>query len=115
LSKPALRTFFNIAEAWELSAPEQMRVLGIESYQTLRCLRGGVTTISEGTLQRISLVIGPYRALEILLPSPGAANAWVKKANAAPLFEGRPALDLIASGDVADLLVVRRYLDAQLG
>jgi hypothetical protein len=116
LSKPALRTFFNIAAAWELSATEQMRVLGLKSAQALPSWeQGAVAAISQDTLQRISLVIGIYRALQILLPNPRAADAWVKKENAAPMFRGRPALDLMVTGDVDDLWAVRRYLDSQLG
>lgn len=31
LTGPALRTFFNIAEAWDLGEAEQMRILGLDS------------------------------------------------------------------------------------
>jgi hypothetical protein len=116
LSKPALRTFFNIAAAWELSPAEQMRVLSLKCAQTLQSWeQGAVTTISEDTLQPVSLVTGIYRALQILLPNPGAADAWLKKENAAPMFGGRSALDRMVTGDVDDLWSVRRYLDSQLG
>jgi hypothetical protein len=39
----------------------------------------------------------------------------VRKPNAAPLFSGRSALDRMTSGNVADLYVVRQYVDAQRG
>lgn len=35
--------------------------------------------------------------------------------NAAPLFNGQSALDRLPSGHVADLYVLRQYLDAQRG
>jgi len=48
-------------------------------------------------------------------PDEASADAWVKKPNDAPLFNGRSALDRMLSGQVADLFVVRQYLDAQRG
>jgi hypothetical protein len=34
--------------------------------------------------------------------------------NAAPLFDGRSALDRMTAGNVGDLYVVRQYLEGQL-
>lgn len=114
LTGPALRTFFNIAEAWKLHEPEQMRILGIDSRSTLQnWKRGLVASISRDTLERISYIFGIYKGLHILLPS--TADEWVHKPNNAPLFGGRTALDRLASGNVADLYLVRQYIDAQRG
>ena len=63
----------------------------------------------------MSYVLGIYKALQILLPDAEAADAWVRKPNAAPLFGGKPALHRMLSGNVADLYVVRQYLDAWRG
>jgi hypothetical protein len=46
---------------------------------------------------------------------PAAADAWVRKPNTAPLFGGQSALARMLSGNVADLYVVRQYLDAIRG
>jgi len=114
LTGPALRTFFNIAEAWKLREPEQMRILGIDSRSTLQnWKRGLVASISRDTLERISYIFGIYKGLHILLPA--TADEWVHKPNSAPLFGGRTALDRLASGNVADLYLVRQYIDAQRG
>lgn len=66
-------------------------------------------------LERISYVLGIYKALQILFPDPVRADAWIKRANSAPLFAGQRALDRLLSGNVSDLFVVRQYLDAQRG
>ena len=55
------------------------------------------------------------QGLHILLPDDKAADAWVRQPNAATLFGGRSALERMLSGQVADLFVVRQYLDAQRG
>jgi hypothetical protein len=111
-----LRTFFNIADAWKLSAREAMTLLGLRSRSTYHVWRDGRSgALPRDTLERISYVLGIYKALQILLPAGEAADAWIRKANAAPLFGNRSALDRLMSGNVADLYEVRRYLDAQRG
>lgn len=114
LTGPALRTFFQIAEAWKLQEQEQMRLLGLESRSTFQSWkRGAVATIPKDALERISYVFGIYEGLHILLPK--TADQWVRKSNAAGIFGGRSALDRMTSGNVADLYVVRQYVDAQRG
>jgi len=111
-----IRVFFNIAKAWNLSTAEQMAILGLRSRTTLIAWRkGAIGTLSPDTMERLSYVFGIYKALQILLPSSEAADAWIRKPNAGPLFGGRSALDRLRAGRVADLYLVRQYLDAQRG
>jgi hypothetical protein len=111
-----LRTFFNIADDWQLSSKEAMTLLGLRSRSTYHLWKAGKAgALSPDTLERISYVLGIYKALQMLLPSDVAADEWVRKPNAAPLFGGRSALERMLSGNVADLYEVRRYLDAQRG
>jgi hypothetical protein len=116
LSGPALRTFFRIADLWSLSAAEQMTLLGVTARSTFfKWKKDPSAVLPKDTLERISYILGVYRALQILLPDEKAADAWVKRPNAAPVFGGDSALDRMLSGQVADLYVVRQYLDAQRG
>ncbi len=71
--------------------------------------------LTRDVLERISYLLGIYKALSILLPSPRAADEWVKKPNAAPLFQGCSALERMLGGSLIDLADVRRFLDAQRG
>jgi hypothetical protein len=116
LSGPALRTFFRIAELWGLSVDDQMTLLGVTARSTFfKWKKDADAILPKDTLERISYVLGIYKALQILLPDERAADTWVKRANTAPLFGGRSALDRMLCGQVADLFVVRQYLDAQRG
>jgi hypothetical protein len=111
-----LRTFFGIAEAWKLATRESMTLLGLGSRSTFHVWKAGKSgPLPRDTLERISYVLGIYKALQMLLPSDEAADAWIRKPNAAPLFGGRSALERLLSGNVSDLYEVRRYLDAQRG
>jgi len=71
--------------------------------------------LSRDTLERISHLVGIFKALGILLPRHEAADAWMKRANDASLFKGQSALEYVLSGTLEDLIAVRRYLDAQRG
>ena len=114
LTGPALRTFFNIAEAWKLNEGEQMAVLGLDSRSTLHnWKRGEVAALSKDALERISYVMGIYKGLQILVPQ--TADEWVRKPNKAKSFAGKSALDRMVSGNVSDLYVVRQYIDGQRG
>lgn len=114
LTGPALRTFFRIADAWSLKEAEQMRILGLDSRSTFQSWkRGAVAAIPKDALERISYVMGIYKGLNVLLPK--SANEWVRKPNKSPVFVGQSAFERMASGNVADLYVVRQYIDAQRG
>jgi len=116
LAGPALRTFFSIAEAWRLTNDEAMKLLGDPPRSTFyEWKRAGDGRLTRDTLERISYVLEIYKALQILLPDPAAADDWVRKPNAAPLFGGKSALERLLSGNVGDLFVVRQYLDAVRG
>jgi hypothetical protein len=115
-SGPALRTFFKIAERWNLNVEEQMKLLGITARSTFfKWKQDQEGRLSMDTLERISYILGIFKSINILLPEEVAADAWIKKANDAPIFGGKSALDRMLSGHVSDLFVVRQYLDAQRG
>lgn len=116
MSGPALRAFFNMAERWNLRISEQRRLLGEPPESTFyKWKRHQDGALGRDTLERISYLLGIYKALQILFPNHEQADAWLHKPNRSPLFGGQSALDRMLSGNVADLYVVRQYLDAQRG
>lgn len=116
LGGPALRAFFRIAQAWDLKSAEARRLLGDPPESTFyKWKKQQDGAPSRDVIERISYVLGIFKALELLFPDPTRADAWIRKPNAALPFGGRSALDRMLSGNVADLFVVRSYLDAQRG
>jgi hypothetical protein len=112
----ALRAFFTIAEHWGLNTAQQRVLLGnppASTYFKWKKARDGA--LPRDALERISYLLGIYKALQILLPDPQRADHWVSEANSAPLFGGQTALQRMLGGNVSDLFVVRQYLDAQRG
>lgn len=116
MAGPALRAFFNIATAWNLSAAQQRKLLGSPPNSTFfKWKRERSGSLPRDVLERISYVLGIYKALQVLIPDPTRADAWISTPNAAPLFGGQSALDRMLGGNVGDLYAVRQYLDAQRG
>lgn len=111
----ALRTFWRLADAWKLSVPEQTTLLGVGRTTLYQWKQGKPAVLDRHVLERLSYLFGIWAALQILLPAPERADAWVRQPNDAPLFGGRSALERMLGGHVADLYVVRQYLDAQRG
>lgn len=116
-SAAALRAFFEICKAWGLNQDEEMILLGRPPKRTYSNWKRNAqgTPLARDTMERISYVLGIYKALQLLLPAPDSADAWVKKANAAAIFGGGSALERMLAGNVGDLYVVRNYLDALEG
>lgn len=116
LSATALQAFFGITGRWGLGAEDERILLGNPPRSTFfKWKKQRAARLSNDVLERISYVMGIYKALHILLPGAGAADAWPGKPNDAPLFGGRSALDKMRGGRVVDLADVRRYLDAERG
>jgi hypothetical protein len=116
LSGPAIRTFFNVARAWSLSVKEQLALLGFPAPSTYHKYKGGQTgTLSYDTLTRLSLILGIYKALQILYPNEALSDGWVRMPNSNELFGGRPALQFMMDGGIDGLYQVRRLLDGRRG
>jgi uncharacterized protein (DUF2384 family) len=111
-----LRAFARIADLWHLSVAEQLKLLGLSSRSTyFKWRKDPQVKLPRDTLERISYVLGIYKALQLLLPDTRAADEWLRRPNEATVFGGRSALERMLSGNVADLYIVRQYLDAQRG
>jgi hypothetical protein len=116
LAGPALRAFFSIASAWDLSTAQQRMLLGNPPTSTFfKWKRQLAGNLPRDVLERISYILGIYKALQILIPDETRADAWITSLNAAPMFGGQSALDRMLGGNVGDLYAVRQYLDAQRG
>ena len=114
-ARAALRTFWRLSDAWKLGVTEQAALLGVGRTTLYQWKQGKVGPLDRHVLERLSYLFGIYAALQILLPVADRADEWVRKPNDAPLFAGASALDRMLGGQVADLFVVRQYLDAQRG
>ena len=116
LSGPGLRTFFNIAAEWDLGVEPQRTLLGgVPASTYYKWKASGDGTLSYDQLERISLVLGIYKALKLLFADDAGGVRWLKAANTDLPFAGASPLDRMLRGSIDDLYAVRRYLDGWRG
>jgi hypothetical protein len=111
--RTALDAFLRIAELWELTADQQITLLGSPGRSTFFKWKKDGGALPSDTLERISHIFNIYKCLNILFPDPARADAWVRRPNR--FWNEQSALDRMLVGTMADLIEVRRYLDAQRG
>lgn len=119
LSRTAIAAFFSIAEKWDLRNEDAMALLGGAShgrYYELKRTRKGL--LSHDELTRVSLLIGIFKALNIVF-SQKLADQWVSRPNSNPMFRdmfrNAAPLELLVRGGVPGMIGVRRLLDSRRG
>lgn len=114
LSQSAVDGLFRIAERWSLPPETIGALLGGVPRSSVYKLKTAAGTLRQDELTRISLIVGIYKALHILLPA-DLADQWMTQPNDYFLFAGQPPLEFILRNGIPGLQQVRSYLDAARG
>ena len=115
LSPAAVKGLFRLARHWQLRDDDARALLGGMSNGSFYALKSHATKVlDEDQLTRISLLIGTFKALNILY-SPKLADAWMTLPNTNPMFAGDSPLNYAKRGGIPALLRVRQLLDARRG
>jgi hypothetical protein len=120
LSPVAIRAFFLLASHWKLRDEDARGLIGGMSNGSFYQLKRGTTkalgvkTLDQDKLTRVSLLVGIFKALNILY-STKLADAWVQLPNANQIFGGRTPLAYMLKGGLPSMLRVRQLLDARRG
>jgi hypothetical protein len=110
-------------DQWNLTIDEVTEILGGVAKRTYhdwkrRAALGEPVDLSRDTMERLSLLLGIAKALQLIAPAdrPELASAWFSTANNASVFAGKsPKTYIIQQGSLNALYTVRRYLDAARG
>jgi uncharacterized protein (DUF2384 family) len=115
LSAGALRAFLNIMEQWKVRDEDARALLGgISNGPYYELKKKPERVLDADRLQRISYLIGIFKALNILY-SEKLADAWMTRPNTHRIFAGLAPLEYVTRGGLPALQVVRRLLDARRG
>ena len=110
----ALKRFFAIADAWELSPLQQCRLLKIPSPQVLTRYRlGQAPRLSAVQQERAALVANIHRSLRASCADEDGAWAWVNAPRKEPPFEGDSPLYFMLENGLPALREVARLLVRQ--
>jgi hypothetical protein len=116
LSSAGFRAFVKLGQRLALSQDQQALLLGAVARRTYqRWLANSPEDLSRDQLERISLLLGIYKALQILFPVEERRESWLRAANSDQPFAGRSPLAYLLDGSLQHLFEARRYLDAWRG
>jgi hypothetical protein len=115
LSPAANRAFFSLASHWKLRDEDARSLLGgISNGSFYQLKRTPTRTLDQDKLTRISLLVGIFKALNILF-STRLADAWIQLPNSNPIFAGETPLACMKKGGVPAMMRVRQLLDSRRG
>jgi len=116
LSPAGIKAFFRIAEKWGIKDQDTRGLLGGISSGTFYGLKKtpDARVLDQDTLTRISLLIGIFKALNILYCQ-RLADAWMALPNSNPMFRGSTPLGYILRLGQPGMIRVRQLLDARRG
>jgi len=107
------RACVNLFRLWHISDNDAAVLLDLPVRTFARWKAGSIGRIDRDQKARLSNLMGIHKALRIIFREPDRAYGWIKAPNRT--FGGRAAIDVMLSGDLTDLMRVRRYLDAERG
>lgn len=116
LSPAAIKGFLRIMEKWEIKDSDARQLLGGLSSGSYYGFKKEPKhrTLDQDVLTRISLLLGIFKALNILY-SKSLADAWMKLPNSNSMFRGMTPLAYIIQRGQPGMLHVRQLLDARRG
>ncbi|NKI18667.1 hypothetical protein HCU74_14735 [Spongiibacter sp. KMU-166] len=114
-SRVVLPVIFDILSKWSFTIDDQLIILGFKEEKVLRdCMEAPEKVeLTMDLIERVSLILGIFRSLEIVLPAPHIADAWLNTPNENSVFKGVPPKSHLLSGSIDDLAAVRDFLSYQ--
>jgi hypothetical protein len=110
-----LRIVDALALRWGLPHVEKLRLLELREDSELGSLRTApVVELPIGIIERTAVLLDIFQAISTLLPEPPRADAWFRKPNGAPVFNGQAALDVMLDRGLKGLREVRAYLQGEI-
>ncbi len=114
LSPSAIKGFFRIAAKWHIRDEDARQLLGGLSTGSFYSLKKNPRALGQDALTRISLLLGIFKALNILFSS-RLADAWITLPNTNPMFRGNTPLAYMLRLGLPGMMHVRQLLDARRG
>ncbi len=116
LSPVAIEGFLRLMDLWKIKDGDARQLLGGLSTGSFHVFKKQEKqrVLAHDTLTRVSLLLGIFKALNILYSEP-LADAWLTLPNCNPVFRGATPLAYILQQGLPGMLEVRRLLDGRRG
>lgn len=105
------RGSLDLFEQWGMTDEQAAMLLDLPLRTYRRWKENGIGKCSSVCHARLSNLMGIRKALMMIFREPQRACSWIRTDNSA--FGGETALQVMLSGELTDIMRVRRYLDAE--
>jgi uncharacterized protein (DUF2384 family) len=106
------RATLNLLNAWKLTdAQARIMLGGLSAHAWTRWKDGDTRRMQRDQKIRMAHLIGIHTALRHLFKDPSRGYDWITAPNSA--LNGISALDFMLSGQLADILFMREWLEAE--
>ena len=104
LGAAGFRTFLGIADLWSLAVSERRLLLGDIADSTYHNWKANrFSEPSRDLLERLSLLLGIYKALRLIFTDESTSIRWLRGENTDPTFACRSPLSRMLDGSIDDL------------
>lgn len=114
VSNTAFSLFQKIADRWDIELKDRYLLLGGVQKATYNNWKTNVS-FDRDRLERISVLVGIHKGLNLLFADHDSAQRWLKSSNRDVPFGGLSPLQYIVQGGISQLYDLRRYIDAWRG
>ncbi len=108
----ALRVFDRAARELDLHTDDRLKLLNMGRTKLFEALKDPGPRLDVDQADRLGYFLAIYELGGRLV---GSGGAWMKAPNSAPLFDGKPPLQRMLGGRMADLIDTLAYLKAVYG
>lgn len=114
--RAGLKAVLNILDKWQCSPAQIQSILCISKAALYKYRQHPESaSLSRDQLERISYVLNIHASLRTLFDNPSNVYGFMSLANDNPYFNGRSPLEVISSGQFADLYETFKRIDTLRG
>lgn len=108
----AWKALDNLVQRFRFTQSEAQILMGDMAHSTYyKGLSQHTVRLSRDQRERISYLLGIYKALRIIFTDSEQALTWINRRNTLPPFHGHTPRDYLMEGSIVRLAEVRRFLD----
>ena len=108
-----VKTYFKIAELWNLTLEEQTAFLGMPpnsgTYTSWKNIPSSAI-LDKDKLLKLTLIMAIYKDVQEMFPGGTDSQIWLRKPISEAPFNGVSPVEFLMAGKIPNLILVRQYL-----
>ncbi len=111
-----IQFILKLLDCWNLEREDSINLLGFEEFESefvFKVLEGNEVLRGRDAKDRLSHLFSIRKSLHEFFRDLKAENEWLREPQ--PLLDGQEPIVLLLGGSMADILLVREYVDSMVG